>query len=206
MAERGKAACFLAALVLLLLVGRVAAAADPAGEVVALAGECTVESGGPKRPLKRGDAVQVGDTIEVPAGAKLKLRMADGSVISAAAETRLTIEAYADGAERDARLTLGAGLLRAAVPPVAKPSRFEVRTATGVAAVRSTDWFVEMQPAAMRVGVLVGTVTLSGSAAGKSVAVGEHRGVRLEPGHDPPAPRYWSSEEFAAVIDRTRVE
>ena len=71
--------------VLALAGPREAASAEPqAGEVLALSGQCSGEIGGGKKPLKRGDAVHVGETLEVAAGAKLKLRMDDGSIIAIA--------------------------------------------------------------------------------------------------------------------------
>ena len=75
--------------------------------------------------------------------------MADGSIISVAAGTQMTIRAYAvdaAGQRQNATLSLGQGLLRAVVAPVTGPARFEVDTAVGTAAVRSTDWFVEAFP------------------------------------------------------------
>ena len=81
------------------------AAAPRAGDVLALFGQCFVEAGGGRRRLTAGDPVHVGDTLEVAAGAKLKLRMDDGSIIAVAADSRLTITEYrvGDGGEsRDA--------------------------------------------------------------------------------------------------------
>src|SRR5258707_14958169 len=90
----------------------VPALAAPAGEVLAAKGECAVESGGKKQALKLGDAIQVGDVVDVPDGGRLKLRMVDGSVISAASGTRMTIESF--GMQpRDAKLNLASGVLRA---------------------------------------------------------------------------------------------
>jgi len=74
---------------------REAATAEPqAGEVLALSGQCFVETAGRRNALKPGDAVHVGDTLDVAAGAKLKLRMSDGSVIAVASGTRLAIADY----------------------------------------------------------------------------------------------------------------
>jgi hypothetical protein len=184
-----------------------AAAAARAGEVIALAGQCFVESGGQRRALKNGDAVEVGDTVDVPQGGKLKLRMEDGSVISAASGTRMTVAAYGNGAQgRDARLSLAAGLLRAVVAAVTRPSRFEVETATGVAAVRSTDWFVEARPGWTQVGVLDGTVVLTSRATRRSVTLPAHWGARVEAGRSPVPGRVWSQAEFDDVIARTTVD
>src|SRR5690348_1514170 len=94
----------------------IAAAGPHAGEVLALFGQCFIETPGRRNLLKPGDAVHVGDTLEVTTGAKLKLLMNDGSVIAVASGSRLIITDYrvGDGGEsRDARLSLGEGLLRA---------------------------------------------------------------------------------------------
>jgi hypothetical protein len=97
------------------------ALAAPAGTVVGLNGACVVESGSARSAAKLGQPVQVGDTVVVPADGKLKLRMTDGSVVSVASGTRMTIAAYGtDGAgqRQGAKLSLGQGLLRAVVAPV----------------------------------------------------------------------------------------
>jgi hypothetical protein len=60
---------------------RQAGAAEPqAGEVLALFGQCFVETAGRRNALRPGDAVHR-DTLD-GAGGKLKLRMSDGSVIA----------------------------------------------------------------------------------------------------------------------------
>jgi hypothetical protein len=197
----------LVAASLLLLSAGVALAA-PAGTVVGLFGACFVESGGSRAAAKIGQPVQVGDTIEVPAEGKMKLRMADGSVISVAAGTRMTIAAYGvDGAgqRQEARLSLAQGLLRAVVAPVERPASFEVDTAVGTAAVRSTDWFVEVSGNAMQIGVLTGSVDMMSAATKRGETIPARWGARLEAGRDPVPPRVWSPAEFAAVIARTDV-
>jgi len=198
---------FAAALLLLLAPGLALAA--PAGTVVGLSGASVVESGGARGAVKLGQPVQVGDTVEVPADGKLKLRMADGSVISVAAGTRLTIAAYgvdAAGQRQEARLSLAQGLLRAVVAPVERPASFEVNTAVGAAAVRSTDWFVEGSATAMQVGVLSGSVEMTSAATKRRQLIPARWGARMEVGRDPVPPRVWSPAEFAAFIARTDVK
>ena len=180
-----------------------------AGEVLAQKGDCIAETAGQRRPLKVGDAIQVGDVVDVPDGARLKLRMSDGSIISAASGTRVTIEAYiapAAGQPRDARLVLGSGLLRAVVAAVGQPSRFEVETATGVAAVRSTDWFIKVETNATQVGVLDGTVSLASVATQRAVTIPARWGARVEAGRNPVPARVWSQAEFDDVIGRTSAD
>jgi len=202
-----RATLLVAALLLLFAPG--VALAAPAGTVVGLSGASIVESGGARAAAKLGQPVQVGDTVEVPADGKLKLRMVDGSVVSVAAGTRLTIAAYGvDGAgqRQDARLSLAQGLLRAVVAPVERPASFEVDTAVGAAAVRSTDWFVEGSATAMQVGVLTGSVEMISAATRRRETIPARWGARLEAGRDPVPPRVWSPAEFAAVIARTDVK
>jgi hypothetical protein len=182
-----------------------AAAAQQAGEVLAAKGQSFVETAGKRSPLKVGDAVQVGDTVDVPDGAKLKLRMVDGSIISAAPGTKVTIEAFV-AQPRDAALSLTSGLLRAVVAKVGQPSRFEVETATGVAAVRSTDWFIQVQQGGTQVGVLDGAVSLSSVSTHRAVNIPARWGARVEAGRDPVPARVWSQAEFDDVIGRTNTD
>jgi hypothetical protein len=182
-----------------------AVAAPPAGEVLAAKGECFVNSDGQRNVLKVGDKVAVGDVVEVPDAAKLKLRMIDGSVLSAAPGTKLTIQAYV-ATPRDAKLALASGLLRAVVAKAGDPAKFEVDTATGVAAVRSTDWFISADPAGTQVGVLDGKVSLESRATHHAVDIPARWGARVEPGRDPVPARVWSQAEFDNVIGRTNTD
>jgi hypothetical protein len=197
----------LAVAALLLLSGR-AALAQSAGTVIGVSGDCFVVRGGGRAALGLGQPVQVGDILDIAVSAKLKLRMEDGSIIAIASGTRMTIRAYtldAAGQRQDAAVSLGQGLLRAVVAPVTGPARFEVETAVGTAAVRSTDWFVEAFPAAMQVGVLSGTIAMTSNATGASITIPARWGARLEAGRNPVPPRVWSQAEFDAVIARTEV-
>ena len=188
---------------------RDAASAEPqAGEVLALSGQCSGEIGGSRKPLKLGDAVQVGETVEVAAGAKLKLRMSDGSILAIASETRLTIANYRignGGESRDAILSLGAGLVRAVVSALRGSPHFEVDTATSVAAVRSTDWFIEARPGSTQVGVLEGSVSLRSVATGREIVVPARWGARVEAARDPVPARVWTRAEFDDFISRTNL-
>jgi hypothetical protein len=183
-------------------------AATGAGSVVGLAGQCVVQRDGRPSPLKLGDAVAVSDTIEVPADGKLKLRMSDGSVISLAPGTKMTVATYqtdSAGQRQNAQLSLSQGLIRAVVAPVDHPTTFEVSTAVGTAAVRSTDWFIEAKPGAAQVGVLSGSVVLQSGATHRDVTIPARWGARLEAGRDPVEARVWAPQEFQAVISRTDV-
>ena len=171
------------------------AAATPAGTVIRVTGSC-IDQG---RVLNRGDMVQIGDSLVVPAGGNLQLRMIEGGVISVAEGTRMSVANYRDaGSGRGAKLVLAQGLLR--VRSVAPP--FEVSTAVGTAAAGSdsADWFIKAEAGSAEVGVLAGRVDFTSNTTGESVTIPAHWGTRLEAGLGPMPPRVWSQMEFNAVM------
>lgn len=179
-----------------------------AGKVIGILGQCLDESGGQRKPLRLGSEVEVGDVIEVPAAAKLKLRMSDGSIISVASGSKFAVSTYTldpKGKRQDAELSLGQGLLRAVVAPVDHPSTFDVKTATGTAAVRSTDWFIEAKPNDTMVSVLVGTVTLTGTTTGQTVAIGPRHGADVTAGQSPTQPKSLKMSVFYNLIARVEI-
>ena len=179
-----------------------AAAATPAGTVVVVSGSCTDHG----RVLKRGDAVPISDTVDVPAGGNLTLQMADGSVISVAPGSSMTVASYnIGGSGRHVKLSLTQGVLRAQVTLVTGPSTFEVSTAVGTASVGSdsADWFIKAQAGSAQVGVLNGTVDLTSTVTGQSVSIPAHWGTSLETGRAPVLPRVWAQREFDAIIRLT---
>jgi hypothetical protein len=179
-----------------------AAVAMSAGTVIDVNGSCTDHG----RVLNRGDQVQIGDTLDVPAGSNLKLQMADGSMISVAPNSTMTVTTYnINGSGRHVKLSLTQGVLRARVTSVTVPSTFEVSTAVGIASVasESADWFIKAQTDSAQVGVLTGTVDLTSTTTGQSVSIPAHWGTRLETGLDPVLPRIWAQTEFDAVIRLT---
>jgi hypothetical protein len=179
-----------------------AAAATSAGTVIEVSGSCSDHG----RVLNRGDPVQVGDALDVPAGGNLKLQMADGSMISAAPRTSITVMTYeVSGSSRDVKLSLTQGALRLQVTSVKVPSTFEVSTAVGTASLasESANWFIKALADSAQVGVLAGTVDLTSTATGQMVSIPAHWGTRLETGLDPVFPRIWAQAEFDAVIRLT---
>jgi hypothetical protein len=116
-----------------------------AGSVVGLAGQVFVDRSGQRYALRLGEQVYVDDTLEVSGGAKLKLRMGGGSIVSLAPETSLRIDVYAldaYGRRQSAVLSLGQGLARSLTVPGDQPADFAV----GTSGARSTDWLVEAAP------------------------------------------------------------
>jgi hypothetical protein len=188
--------------------------ATDAGQVLTYNGDCYAITEGKRVKLNMGDTVHVGDVLEIPADAKLKLQMVDGSVLALGANSRMTIGGYdvsADGAQREVKLNLDNGLVRAVVSKLNQQSTFEVSTATGVAAARSTDWFVEYRPAtsSTEVSVLDGTVAFSdaGAAPGGAgtVLIPPMSGSDIVGKRPPTAVQPRSQAEFARLIFQTDV-
>jgi isochorismate hydrolase len=184
-----------------MLLGGISYGATPAGLVAYMRGASTAHGA----PLQRGDAVQVGDTVATPVGSILKLQMEDGSVLTLAPGTSVTIASYnVSNGTRQARLSLAEGLLRAVVAPASRTSSFEVATAPGTASVRSgsADWIIDSEGGMVQVGVIDGRVELTGTS-GRSVRIPGHWGTRLGERLDPVPPRVWAQVEFDGFIRRT---
>jgi hypothetical protein len=193
---------------LLVLMAVAAQAQTAAGKVVGSAGDCFVERGSQHVAIKLGSSVDVGDVVNVPADGKIKLRMSDGSILSIAAGSKMTISGYtvdAQGKRQDVALSLGAGLLRAVVSPVERPTTFEVKTATGTAAVRSTDWFIEVNAAGTGVAVRQGSVNLRSDTTGVIVLIPQGFSSSLANGQNPTPPERMSAAAFAALIARVEI-
>lgn len=193
---------------LMFLTPRGVEAADVAGSVVGVAGDCFTAAGNQRSPLKLTDPVHVGDTLQVSHDGKLKLRMADGSIVSAAADSQFQIQSFqidGSGERREAKLSLAAGLVRAVVSHTPHSGVFEVASAVGVAAARSTDWFVETQPNSMQVGVLSGVVDLKGAKAISTVSIAPGNGSQVEQNQPPVEPSKWPAARFDALIARTTI-
>jgi hypothetical protein len=195
----------MAAALLLLSAG--AGTAATVGKVVALNGTCFVDRLGARTPLVLGQPLDIADTVEAPPNAQVKLRMGDGSVISVAAGTEMTIAAYrvsGTGQRLAAVLNLRRGLLRTTVTEVAPAAPFEIKTPTVSAVAYSGDWFTET--GSNRIGVLRGSVVVTSAATRRSETIPARWGARVEPELDPVPPRPWSQDEFEAVIARTNVK
>jgi hypothetical protein len=198
----------------LLLLFAAPALAAPAGTVVGVSGSCYVENGAggagaARSALQLGAAVQIGDTIDVAADGKLKLRMADGSILAVAPGTRMTVAAYAvtpSGQRQNAQLSLSQGLLHVIDTPTQQaPAKFEVDTAVGAAAVRSTNWLIEATANDQQVSVISGSVVVTSGATGHSVVVPAHETTRVERGHDPLRPRPLSRAAVQRLLGRTQL-
>lgn len=210
------------AVFLLCVCSGLAEAGPLAGSVVGLAGQVFVDRSGQRSGLRLGDQIFVDDTFTVPAGARLRLRMNDGSLLSLAENTTLRIDVYtlnSYGQRQSAAVSLGYGLIRALTAPGGQPATFEVNTAVGTSGARSTDWFSGVlsaspppgsrlsgaAPGTAFVVVLSGSVALTSRATGGTVLIPPGYGSRLDAGRNPYPPVLHTQAEFDRLIARTNV-
>jgi hypothetical protein len=142
-----------------------ARAEDPACVVTGIRGTAALDHEGSRKDLATGMALVAGDTITTGAGARVKLRFADGSEIRLGENATLRInlvEIDAEEGKRNILMSLPLGLLRAAAAKLktSPGSIFEIHTGVGYSAVRGTHWIVDAQAGETRVFVEEGRVAV----------------------------------------------
>ena len=127
-------------LVMLALPMATIATAGETAWVAQINGAPTLSRGGTSSPLQRGASVQAGDTVETNETSKVKLLLADDSVLAIGPRSRVVIDAFELGeSSRKARLHVLVGRFKLAVSKFfAGPTEYEVTTPTAVAGVRGT--------------------------------------------------------------------
>jgi hypothetical protein len=201
----------LAALLMMLWAGSAGAQTAAAiGSVTALIGQAQVthEGAAAARPLAPGANVFENDRIRTAADAKLRLDMADGSVLTLGAATELNLSRFhyaPEAAARNVLLEVPRGIIRVLVNLLVANSTFDLQTHTAVASVRGTDWIAEAQPDATAIVGLAGRVAVRSDEAAIGGAVvllpGDGTTVRAE--QPPSAPTQWGAARKNSFIERT---
>jgi hypothetical protein len=214
MPKSGSVLLMLAVLCLALLGegAPVRAQAPAVGTVEALVGTAVVtrRETGEAGPLTVGAELFEGDRIRTDTGARLRLTLRDGSVLTCGEATGLTLDRalYApEQASRSYLVRVSFGIVRAVVELLASPSTFEMQTNTAVISVRGTEWIAEAQRAATAVVALEGEVAVRNAdpAVPGAVTLGPGEGVTVEAGAPPPAPTVWGDARRNSFIERTTV-
>ena len=144
--------------------------------VVRINGAPTVERAGTSQPLRPADAVATGDVIVTDAAAKVKLLLADDSVLAIGPQSRIVLDTLEVSAERrSVSLRVLVGRFKMAVAKFFGPaSDVEVRTPTALAGVRGTVlWGDTRLDAICALDGHVEVRALSGSSAPAQLAAGE---------------------------------
>jgi hypothetical protein len=190
------------------------AAAQPvsAGTVEALVGTAVVtrHETGAAGPLVVGAELFEGDRIRTETGARLRLTLRDGSVLTCGEATGLTLNRALYAPAQDSRnflVRVSFGIVRAVVKLLASPSAFEMHTNTAVISVRGTEWIAEAQPDATAVVSLEGQIGVRNAdpVVPGAVTLGPGEGVTVKTAAPPPATTVWGDARRNAFIERTTV-
>ena len=185
------------------------AQSPPVGRVLAAKGSVFHERAGNRSAATSGTLLQIGDFV-VSSDGRAKIQLNDGSILSVGENSRMRIGDYQGaGNNFTTRLTMEGGTLRALYNKTVAQGRFEVETETAVAAVRGTDWLVEVTQARTSVALVQGEVTVSGkgSAAASTVVLrspGDGTDVAANTAPTPVA--RWGAPRFATLLARATFE
>jgi hypothetical protein len=184
----------------------------PVGTVEALVGSAVVtrRTTGEALPLTVGAELFEADRVRTDVGARLRLRLRDGSVLTCGEATGLILDEalYAPArASQSFLLRVPFGIVRSVVDLLAPQSSYEMHTNTAVISVRGTEWIAEAQRAATAIVALQGQVAVRNvdTAVPGEVTLGPGEGVTVEAGTPPPAPTVWGDARRNAFIERTSV-
>lgn len=118
-------------------------------------------------PLKKGDAIFVGQTISTGANGHVHIRFIDDAFVSVRPNARLTIEQYDYDSQNPlnnrVRFELTQGVARLITGKAGQAAKENFRLNTPVAAIgiRGTDFLVQAKPALTRVAVQQGAIIIA---------------------------------------------
>jgi hypothetical protein len=151
-----------------ILLASQALAAAFVAQAVKTRGDIRITREGGDMSCAMGTAVQLGDIIKTGAGARLRLRFVDGSILTLGEKTSLSVDLFAVDAANKSRtvvMTVLEGIVDAAAAKSGENKfDYQIKTANGYSAVRGTKWIVAFQSAVMSVYVLNGLVEVGANS------------------------------------------
>lgn len=200
---------FAVAIFVLVVLARVAHAQDDAaiGRIGRVVGEVTLVRGAQSLPATPGTAVHQDDAVATGPDGRAEIVYEDGSTVVLGSDTAVSIatfEAPAAGPGQ-ALLDLIDGILRVTLSAGREWQGFEVRSATAVASVRSTDWIVDADRAATAVFVVDGRVAVDSRAGLGGIVLAAGEGTDVRAGEAPKAPKAWGQKRVDDVLARTKL-
>ena len=124
-----------------------AAADEPIGNVVTLAGSATVTRNNVATPLKLKDDILLNDVVQTAAGSKLGITFNDATTFNLSANSTVTIDnyIYQDGGKDNAGVfDIGKGVVAFVAAAVAKTGDMKITTPTATMGIRGTTGVVEV--------------------------------------------------------------
>jgi len=187
-------ACLHAALLVCLVAGVPAFAAAPDAEVEGLQLPVWLVRGVKREPLALGTELRSGDRIESGAGARVLLRLADGSTVKLGENARFTLDALAHQRQGTGVLTAAVGILQGAFRFTTtalynfRGARdVQVRFPTVTVGIRGTDLWGKSTDTRDIVALIEGKVTLT-RAGEAPIQMDQARTVYQAPRNGPALP------------------
>ncbi len=175
---------------------------DPVAIVEALEGQVFLLRGGRQVPLEVRRAVADSDEILTFPDARVRLRFADGTLVTIGPNSRCLVAFHRRDAEREGDiLRLIEGILRIFTAEAASEA-IKVRTRSAIASPRGTEWIVERTPGSTAVFVVDGAVAVRGTAGG-AVLLEPGFGTDVPDGAPPGEPKRWGQARVDDALART---
>lgn len=167
--------------------------ASPVGQILALRPNVTVQRGPDVFVPRARDSVFLRDMVRTNASGRIRIQMADQSMISLGTDSEIRIRQL-DGKAQQTKIEMVYGLIRMQIQHItADKGRFELKTPTAVAGVSGTDFGADSsEPGVTRFVCIGGTVEI------RNADPAVQGTIRCEGGHttqvragrppDPPVP------------------
>ena len=206
----GAAAAFGSTLLALMLLMGAAHGAEGnlVGNVGRVVGEVSLLRGAESVPAGAGAELREGDGIVTGPGSRVEILCADGSSIVIGPDTTVSVAEFApsSGGASRALMDLISGILRVTLSGRTPWQSFEVRSATAVASVRSTDWIVDASRVKTGVFVVGGAVAVTSRAGAGEVVLAAGEGTDVHVNAVPTAPKAWGQPRIDDVLARTAMQ
>jgi hypothetical protein len=148
---------------------------DFVGQAIKVTGDVHITRAGANLPVSSGTALELGDVIQTGPGARLRVRFIDGSIMSFAQTTTLSIDIFSVDAANKSRsvvLTMLQGIVDTAAAKSGESKfDYQIRTGSAYSAVRGTEWLVAAQPGSTSVAVISGTVEVGANSSNSKPAL-----------------------------------
>lgn len=178
------------------------------GQVLAVRGEVFRADETKQYPLTAKAPVYLGDTI-VSGSGKAKIGLNDGTVVSVGENTRVRLSMYQSTENGfTTRLYAWSGVLRLLVARIATGGHFEIESETAIAAVRGTDWLMDVTAEMTGVAIISGVVAVSNPGKPETTVVldAPGHGTDVARGAAPTMPHAWGAARFAKTLERASFE
>ncbi|MCW5730088.1 MAG: FecR domain-containing protein [Alphaproteobacteria bacterium] len=180
---------------------------EEVGQLTRISGLVTVHRGVVLSQGATGMRLRRGDRIATGSGGRAEMTLADGSRVTVGEESEVVVASFLtqQRGARAAVIELLKGIVRAVVP-AGNWDRFEIRTATAIASVRSTDWLVDFDGNRTGVFVFSGGVGVTDPSGAGGVLLQPRQGSDVVRGQLPTRPVEWGQPRIDASLARLKFD